>query len=222
VAGEGECIRTLGTLNTSVGVNNYTFNAINTGVAATTGIDGVIHVRDMWYAVGSGQQKVPSRPWEWFGLFHLNNPVPINGAPRIWSQFAQGASPDGGSGTQSPASGFGGTFYIDPPPDTTYTLLLDCVCYPLALVNDTTVEAIPYFWTDAVPFYAAWYALLSSQTNARRQDAEAYFGYYQQFVQRARQFANPSVNRYQYEQAMDAAQINKIGLPKLSNGGGGQ
>jgi hypothetical protein len=63
-----------------------------------------------------------------------------------------------------------------------------------------------------VPFFAAYYAFLSSQTGARQADAERMFNHYKEFLQRARQAANPSVNRSQYEQAGDPAQASKMGI----------
>lgn len=206
LAGEAECIRYLGTISTVVGQTTYNFSDIDTGVSATNGVEAVINVRQMLYGLGNGKMWVPSRPWEWFLQYHLNNPVPIigGGPPAAWSQFGQGAAP-GTSGSVA-----GGTFYIDPAPDAVYTLYLDCVCYPIALADNTTVEAIPYLWTDAVPFYAGYYALLSSQTNARMADAERYFNMYLKFIQRARSAANPDVLRHQYSQAGDPIQANKI------------
>jgi hypothetical protein len=112
----------------------------------------------------------------------------------------------------------GGSFVIDPLPDIAYNLNLDCVCYPIALTADTDFEAIPNLWTDAVPFYAAYYALLSAQTSARMQDAERYFQYYQQFMQRARSAVTPDVLRYEYEQVPDPTALNQMGLPQGRGG----
>jgi hypothetical protein len=215
VAGEGECCRFLGTLITSPGVIAYNFSSINVGIPAVTGLQGVINVSSALYNVGTGKQWMRPRPWPWFQLYKMNNPVPFQGAPQVWSQYGQGAAPPGLGGSST-----GGSLYIDPPPDIAYTLTLDCVCYPIPLANDSTAEAIPYLWTDAVPFYAAWYALLSAQTSTRRADAEAYYGYYQQFVQRARQAANPGVDGYGYRQSPDPTTMNKLGLPQKAAGGG--
>ncbi len=110
-----------------------------------------------------------------------------------------------------------GSFYLDPPPDLVYTLNCDCVCYPIALAADIDVEAIPYLFTDAVPYFAAYLALLSSQTSARQADAERLFGYYQTFVKRARQASNPSVNRTSYEQSQDPTMMSKLGMKPASN-----
>jgi hypothetical protein len=215
LAGEAECIRYIGTIPTVVGQVVYNFADIDTGVAATNGIQGVLNIRQVTYGLGNGQMWVPSRPWEWFWQYHLNNPVPIvgGGPPAAWSQYAQGAAPG------STGSAAGGSFYIDPAPDAVYTLYLDCVCYPTALVDDTTVEPIPYLWTDAVPFFAACYALWSSQTNARTEDAERYFNTYLKFIQRARSASNPDVLRHQYAQAGDPVQANKIQLRGGQPGG---
>ena len=44
----------------------------------------------------------------------------------------------------------------------------------------------------------------------RLADAERYFNHYTQFVERARTFSNPSVNRWMYRQAQDPAQAAKM------------
>lgn len=214
LAGEGECIRSIGTISTVIGQRNYNFSALSFGSSATTGIQGAINVRRISYNVGTGTQWIPPREWEYFDLYHMNNPVPVNGPPTVWAQYAQGAA------TPATGSAATGSFYIDPPPDIVYTLNCDCVCYPIVLASDATVEAIPYLWTDAVPFFAAYYAFLTAQTGARMADAERMYGYYKEFLNRARMMSNPSVNRSQYEQAADPASINKLGVQQPRGGQG--
>jgi hypothetical protein len=212
VAGESEAIRVIGTVPTIIGQRNYNFSSINIGTPSVTGAQGAIHVRRINYGVASGQKWVVPRSWEWFDQFGLNNPVPVNGPPKMWAQLGQGSAGLGsitGIGTGSMSSG---SFYIDPPPDAIYTLYCDVACYPQALAADTDVEALPYLWTDAVPFFAAYYAFLSSQTSARQADAERMMTHYRTFVDRARQAANPSVLRPQYEQAADPVQAAKLGM----------
>lgn len=203
LAGDAECIRQIGTVSTTASTQAYNFSSITVPNAVTNGIDGVIKIEQMWYVVASGRKWVTPRSWPWFGLYVFNNPVPEAAWPQVWSQFGQGAAP-GSSG-----AALGGSFYINVP-DTVYTLQLDCVCYPAALTDDNDPEPIPYLWTDAVPWYAAAYALWSSQTNARSADAERYFNTYTMFVERARKQTNPSINRWQYNQAGDPAQAGKM------------
>ena len=212
LAGETETIRVIGTIQTVIGQRNYNFSSISIGTPSATGAQGIIHVRRINYNVASGQKWFTSRAWPYFDYYFLNNPVPVNGPPQQWSQYGQGSSGQGsitgiGGGTMS-----SGSLFLDPPPDLIYTLNCDCVCYPIALAADSDVEAIPYIFTDAVPYFAAYLALLSSQTSARQADAERMFGYYQTFVKRARQFSNPSVNRGSFEQAVDPTMANKFGL----------
>lgn len=212
LAGEAECIRVLGTISTVVGQQNYLFSAINVGVPATTGVQAAINIRSVRVSVGDGSIWVPPRAWEWFELFSLGNVTATPGVPTDWSQYGQGAAP-GNTGTN-----LGGSFYISPSPDAVYTLNCDCVCYPQTLALDSDKEAIPYLWTDAVPYLAAYYALLSAETNARMDDALNYYKIYKEFVDRARTAANPSVNRWQYEKAADPVTALKLGM----KAGGGQ
>jgi hypothetical protein len=213
LAGESQCIRFYGTIATVSGQRAYNFSSIATGTPATNGIRGVIHVRAITVNSGTGQFWLYPRPFEWFMLYHMNNSVPNSGLPTTWAQYAQGSA-----GT-STGSGSSGSFYLDPIPDAIYTLNLDCVCYPIALTDDTTVEAIPYLWTDSVPFFAAYYALLSAQTNARQADAQRYFQHYQTFVQRARSAANPSLGNWMYEQAIDPLQLANVVPPNRQAAG---
>ena len=206
VAGEGACIRTHGTIPTVAGQDNYTFASISTGVPAATGIQGVIRIDSLHCAAGSGQLWMSPRPWAWFSLYNRNNPVPQQGQPTEWAQYGQGAAP--GAGLVN-----GGTFYVSLVPDDVYQLSANSVCYPIPLVDDTTVEALPYFWTDAVPFFAAYFGLLSAQTNARMAEAaQMYKGHYNEFMTRARNQSNPDVNNWIYSQAGDPAQAVKLGI----------
>jgi hypothetical protein len=217
LAGETECCRYLGTLTTNLNVRNYSFSAISLGV--NTGLAGVLNVRQMLLGVASGYQWIRPRPWSWYWLFKLNNPVPQPGTPNVWSQFSQGGSGQGsitGIGSGSLTSG---SFYLDPPPALTYQLLIDCSCYPNALAADTDVEAIPYLFTDAVPYFAAYLALMSAQGNARLEQAQRLFDLYKMFVDRANKASAPDVNRFLYERQQSPTMINKLGVQKSAEGG---
>ena len=217
LAGEAQCIRVLATIPTVLGQRNYPFSSLSLG--SFQGVQGVIHVRAIRYAVAQGFKWIEPRSWPWFDLYHMNNPVPVPGPPAVWAQYSQGSAGLGSITGEGGGSMASGSFSIDPIPDGIYNLTCDCVCYPIALAADTDFEAIPYLWTDAVPFYAAYYALLSAQTSARMADAERYYQYYTQFVQRARAAATPAVNSYLYEQVPDPTALAQMGLP---SGGGGR
>ena len=61
LAGEAECCRVVGTVSTVANQYEYLFSALNIGVSATTGLQGVIHVRSMRYSVGTGQKWMAPR-----------------------------------------------------------------------------------------------------------------------------------------------------------------
>jgi hypothetical protein len=209
IAGEGRCIRRIGTLTTTIGNRGgYPFSSI---VFTDTAVQGAINVRSILYNVGSGQKWIKGKSWEWFQFQRMNNPVPTSGAPTEWAQHAQGSAGTGaitGEGTGSVSSG---SLYLDPLPDLVYTLNCDCACYPVALVLDTDKEAIPYLWSDCVPYFAAYLALMGSQTSTRIQQATQLYGLYEQFMQRARDFANPDPNSASFEQAPDLVRAGRLG-----------
>jgi hypothetical protein len=217
LAGEGKCIRAFATLTTVPGQQVYPFSSLNLGVPATTGIQGAININTVWAVVGNGQVWLQPREWEWFGLYYLNNIIPNQALPMIWTQYGQGAAPPG---TLTGAS-FGGSLYLSPIPDQAYTLNCDCTCYPIPLVADGDVEAIPYLWTDAVPFFAAYYALLSAQTSMRTRDAKEMLQSYEMFMARARMSANPMQLGGIYQGAPDEFKAARMGAsaPQAAQGG---
>lgn len=207
LAGESKAIRFMGSLPLVAGQRAYPFTSIALTGGIAAGIQGVLDAEIIWYQVGDGQKWIRPRPWPWFAQYELNNPVPDSGPPKVWTQYGQGAQAQA-----SPLPVGGGSLYISPLPDTAYTCPVDCVCFPVPLVDDTTVEAIPYLWTDAVPYYAAYLALLSAQTGARVQDAARMFQLYQEFVQRARRASTPMVLPGMYPQQPNPSRGNQLGV----------
>lgn len=218
IAAEGECCRAIGTIGTVIGQRNYNFSLLN--FSGAFGGQVALNIRRIQYNVGAGQKLIKSKSWEWFDSFRLNNPVPQSGAPTEWAQYGQGSS-----GLNATLTGSGGaplnsgSFYIDPLPDLVYTLNCDCTCYPQALATDSDAEAIPYLWTDAVPYYAAYMALMSSQTGVRIEQAQRLFQLFEQFMSRARAAANPPVNNFAFEQAADPMKGNRLGVSQQARAG---
>ena len=199
LAGETECIRQYATLALTAGVGTAGFSS----ATLPASVAGIFTVRGVTISLAGGQVWMRPRPFPWFQLYHLNNPVPQQGQPTVYSQFGQGSA---------------GTLYVDPVPDQNYTLNLDAVCLPIALVDDTTAEAIPYPYTDAVPYYAAYLALTSAQRTA---DAQAMWQQYQTFASRARSMSNGAVNPGQYPQGGNPVRAGQLGIQSQSGGGQG-
>lgn len=207
LSGENKCIRAMGAITLAEGVNNYAFSAATIPNAAALGIQSVLDIGTLWYVVGNGQKWIRPRPWPWFATYELNNPVPQSGPPKVWTVFGQGAAAQ-----MSPFPIGGGTFYVSPLPDLAYTLNVDAACLPVPLVDDTTPEAIPFLWTDAIPYFAAYLALLSAQTGVRMQQAQQMFQLYTEFSNRARRASTPLTLPAIYQGVDSPVRQNQLGI----------
>lgn len=190
VAAEAECVRNYTTLSVVSGTQVYAFSSI-TGLAS--GVTSILNVRQVNYSVASGYANVTLRPFEWFNTWVFAQATPVPAAPSVWAQYGQGAT---------------GSLYINVP-DTSYTLNLDCACLPTALALDTDTEALPYPWTEAVPFYTSYYALMSER---KMDEAQQMLDAYQQFMMRARRGSNPSILPFNFEQHDDPMKATRLGL----------
>ena len=165
VAIDGECVRGYGSTTIAAGVVSLPIASITPVV---TGTEQAIVVRNATLGVTPATtRRVDQRPWDWFfNYYGLGGPqLPVIPTP-VMALQGQGSlavvwmsSQDGG------------------------VLNADAVLLPAYLVDDTTPDAIPYPWVDAVNFYAAWYCYMSLQ---RQADAQTMWGRYQEVVRRAR------------------------------------
>ena len=199
LAGETECVRGYGSLQLAYGTAPYSFSLISPGLS---GVAGIFNVRGMLLQIASGYRWMAPRPFPYFQLYFLNNPVPQLGQPGVYSQFGQGEN---------------GTLYVNPVPDFAYTASVDVVCVPTNLVNVTDAElAIPYPYTDAVSYYAAYLAYMSAQ---RAGDAERMWAEYQKFAARGRQMSNGEVLPNQYPQQPNPVRAGQLGMTQARGQG---
>jgi hypothetical protein len=185
LAGESECIRALGLLTLAANTQSYPFTSIS---ISTVGVQGVLNVRMATIPVTNGIARLDTWPWEYFNTYYIPQILAPTGTPTIWSQYSQGVN---------------GTVFFSPIPASVSTVTFDTVCYPIDLVDDSTTEAIPFPWTDAICYYAAYLAFLSAQSANRQADALRMYELYKEFVKRARLMSTASVLPYQYEQSGD-------------------
>ena len=169
IAGEAQAPRYLTTLSTAASTQSYSFSS----AASVTGTSGIAVVRMISISAGA---TLTMRPWAWFQQYYLTSGS--TGTPSAWAQLGQGES---------------GTVYLYPTPTSVLTLSLDAVFYPSTLAQDTDTETLPYPFTDAIPYYAAYLALLSSSDKERRGEAPKMWEQYTEFVARARRASTPAV-----------------------------
>lgn len=193
LAADGEAISIIGTLAVDSTSVVYNFSDIDTGSSATTGVDGVYVVRQASVGTGDGFLPLYARSYPWWRQYHQNEVIPATGRPSVYSQYGQGSS---------------GSLYFWPAPDTSYTINLDCLGVPIDLADDSTVEAIPFPFTECVPFIACYFTLQSPQ---RQADADLMMKRYNEYLKNARDISNPSVLPFQSRQAPDPTSQNKLG-----------
>lgn len=164
---------TSGVSQTYVGQEVYPFAAVTPGLAFSgSGILEILQVNSVSLIWGTfrytpthlGFSKYQAQVRNYSAGGYL-------GQPGISAQFGQGDA---------------GSLYLYPVPDQSYAMEWDCFCLPVPLLDDSTVEAIPYPWTEAVPFRAAYYALSGKQRFA---DADRMWKESERFLKNARQQA---------------------------------
>jgi hypothetical protein len=163
-------------ITTAITLGDQTFAL--SSLAPPTGYLNAINVRSISVASGGGgvRTMMEGRPWAWFNNYYYTGPNSAQqGPPSVWAQQTQGVS---------------GTAYFWPLADGGYNMTVESSWTPIALVDDSTVEVIPYPWTDAVPFYAASRALQNAQ---RLDDSQKMFAIFQMYVKAARLGITPEI-----------------------------
>lgn len=171
VARRGQCIRVVPTpgtgvdeLHTVAAQERYPFstaNAIIQGTGDFPGVGDIVSVCQVCVSWGGIIPAMTFYQWNRFNAwFRAINVDGIQGFPACWSQYGQGAS---------------GIVALYPIPTSATAMLWDCMCDPLPLVDDTSDEAIPSPFTEAVKYYAAKLCYQNSQRKGDAADMEQQF-----------------------------------------------
>lgn len=155
VALDGECVRVSGTSSATAGLAQIPLSALALPAA---GYSQALVARN---ATLSGA-RVDIRPWDWFVAYNMSSPR----ATPVMSHQSQGTFT-----TLYISSTGGGSLWVD------------VVALPEDLVDDNTPDIVPYPWTDAVPFYAAYYSYMAFQ---RQADADMFMMRYRDLMRRSR------------------------------------
>ena len=132
------CLRTIQTSATVTNQETYPFSSLPQGLQTMD----IININLYW---GNSRLPLLYRPWTDF-----------NAQLRYWQNY---------SGRPIAYSMYGPqTFYLGPVPDQVYTMELDTVIEPTALVNATDTDTIPDIWTQPVAYYASHTAKFKEQS----------------------------------------------------------
>lgn len=165
-------------VSTTLNQELYPFSYLNNFVQQTPGVasvQGILSIAVMQGAPGAYKPVLFNWPWGALQAYCRSYSALVTNYPDRWAQYGQGVS---------------GSFYLYPIPSGQYPMDCDTYCLPTALVDNTTVEAIPYPWTDAVPYYAAYLALLNAQ---RKEDALGMLTDYKAKISEGGGFSRPMV-----------------------------
>ena len=135
-------------------------------VCLTLGIKDVIGVRGVAVNFGSYGSNIYTLRYDDWTSFQAYYRVyqQLSGNPVIWTRYQD-------------------TIFLRPIPSSAYPMNWDCQCSVVDLIDDTTPEAIPYSFTDAIPYFAAYLALMSAQ---RKDDAKNMLDIYERFTKTGR------------------------------------
>jgi hypothetical protein len=132
------CLRTIQTSATVTNQETYTFASLPQGDQTMD----IINLNLYW-----GSTRIPLRYLPW---------TDFNAQLRYWQNYYGRPVAYSMYGPQ--------TFYLGPVPDEVYTMELDTVIEPTALVNNADVDTIPDIWTSPVAFYACYTAKFKEQS----------------------------------------------------------
>lgn len=135
----------LNTLNQ--GQEVYPFSGVN--LAPFPGVESVYAVKSVSIIYSNYRYSVPVYSFTVYqAMIRQYVASQYQYVPTFGSQYGRGAA---------------GSFYMYPPPSQRYQLEWDCFCLPQDLTADESVEAIPDPYTDAVPYFAAYLAMIELQ-----------------------------------------------------------
>jgi hypothetical protein len=148
-------------VTTIVGQEAYSFSTYTSAVQyANPAVGAIYALQSVSVSWGSMKPTLDYKAWTTFQARYRAYNIGQQNYPSIWSQHGRGA---------------GGQCWLFPVPGIVSQMEWDAYCLPIALVNDSTPEAIPDPFTESVKYYATHLAHLNAQ---RRDDAQYYMSMY--------------------------------------------
>jgi hypothetical protein len=128
------------------GQERYDF--ANVDLSTFPGVSAITSVRSVSVLYSNYRYSLPKYAWTVYQAYVRQYPFQYQYVPTFCCQFGQGEN---------------GSMFFYPLPSQTYQMEWDCACRPQDLIDDQSVEILPYPWVDAVPFLACMFAFQSFQ-----------------------------------------------------------
>lgn len=168
-------------LTTAAGRELYTFQEAATILGNVPGLRGIIGIQGISVSWGSLRPTLSHISFSDMQAYLRAQSIGQMNFPSIWAQYGQGEH---------------GSLYLWPRPAQVAQMEWDCYCSVTDLVDDTSVDLIPYPWDEACPFYAAHLAFLFSQ---RFDDARLMLAEFTRRGMLARSNTSPTIRPSMYE-----------------------
>ena len=154
----------------------YTFASVNPIIQDNfPGFERIIALQSVAVSWGSWKPSMRNLPWSLFQAYCRAWNIGEENYPTVWSQYGQGEN---------------GSIYLYPIPSTICQMDWDCYCSPIDLLTNEDIEALPHPFTEAVPFYAAYWAYMSAQNQDM---AEVMWTNYSRMMKEARSYVSPAM-----------------------------
>jgi len=169
IAVGSQCVRQPDTVNTITSQETYAMP-----IPSTPGVGQAFAVLNIAVNWGTAYQPVISRyTWADFQAYFRIFGGTQTGFPECFAIQGRGVAQ---------------IVYLFPIPSSVLATQWDCLHTVLAINSDTDPEAIPYPWTDCIPYYAAYFALINAQ---RYQEAKGMFAIFKLISQTANANTSP-------------------------------
>lgn len=144
---DGDLTPVLSAINqTTLNQEVYQFSAIPLGDAQ--GVASILAIKSISMIYDNYRYSLPMYGFSAYQAYVRRYPFQYAYVPTVSSQYGQGTN---------------GSLYLYPIASQAYAFECDCFCLPIDLTTDSDYEAIPYPWTDSIPYYAAYLAMLQMQ-----------------------------------------------------------
>lgn len=161
----------------------YTFAQFSTLVRAQAGVSSILAIQGISFLWGNLRYSRAAVSFSKFQAL-INNYNALYDVPSVVANYGQGEN---------------GSFYVWPIPNMAYGMEIDCICTPQNLIDDSSPEAIPAQWTDAVPYYATHLALLGAQ---RFDDGDSWEKRFNARMKQIRAYSQPGASANPYGRAL--------------------
>ena len=164
-------VRVAGVNLINEGQEVYPFSQVD--LSPFPGVGQVYMIKSVSIIYANYRYSLPCYSFSTYQAMIRQYPFQYQWVPTFCAQFGQGTN---------------GSFFLYPLPSQAYQIEWDCFCLPLDLTTDQDVEALPQPWTEGVPYFAAYLAMLEMQN---WNSARGYLELFDQFVHRYSTYARP-------------------------------